>query len=274
MRGVVCHVVSTAQSSETGLESRARHSFVTLVRTFSAGNPTSSMIELPGGVRGCCVPSSPRLPLLNAACFDDPAVLPEQLPLLARRYALAGVTAWSVWVFPGQNTSQLDATLVEHSLVPGPPQELMGVALAADNTGEVVPPPGFTLADDGTWEELARANELAYDHRAGEYAQVMSPGPSAVRAHRIAARYLDGGEVAACAFFVEDGDNAVVGWVATVPMARRRGLAAAVMREGMRRASAAGCASVTLDATPAGVPVYESLGLARLGTIDTWLAGV
>jgi GNAT superfamily N-acetyltransferase len=267
-------VTSTQHLDDATLDARARHSFVTLVRTFGAGNPSSSIVELPGGVRGCCVPSSPRLPLLNASCFEDPVALPEQLPELARRYAVAGVTAWSVWVFPGQRAPQLDATLVEHNLGPGPPQELMGMALSEGALAGDAPTSGFTLTSECSWHELARTNELAYGHPPGEYAAVMAPGPAEAPVHRVVARENDTDAVAACAFFVEDRPNAVVGWVATVPSARRRGLAGAVMREGMRRVLAAGCSTVTLDATPAGVPVYERLGFRRLGTIGTWLTGV
>ena len=64
--------------------------------------------------------------------------------------------------------------------------------------------------------------------------------------------------------------DASVWWVATVPEARGRGLAAGLMRRALTDRRERGCEVTTLQATGLGRPVYERLGYRSLGTIEMW----
>jgi predicted acetyltransferase len=59
---------------------------------------------------------------------------------------------------------------------------------------------------------------------------------------------------------IHSGSTAGIYWVATKPTARRRGLGAVVTTAAARIAFDDGADVVVLQATPAGVPVYERLG--------------
>jgi ribosomal protein S18 acetylase RimI-like enzyme len=66
------------------------------------------------------------------------------------------------------------------------------------------------------------------------------------------------------------GVDAAVGWVATVPEARRRGLGAAVTARAVEHAFDNGAELVVLEASPSGQPVYERLGFAAVGLDRIW----
>ena len=82
------------------------------------------------------------------------------------------------------------------------------------------------------------------------------------------------------AFVAEDGDGAIAGtgivtingpvaWIGTIwvaPSARGRGLGRALTEAPIAEAEAAGCRTLVLVATDAGLPLYERLGFA----VQTW----
>ncbi|HVQ40516.1 MAG TPA: GNAT family N-acetyltransferase [Pyrinomonadaceae bacterium] len=61
-----------------------------------------------------------------------------------------------------------------------------------------------------------------------------------------------------------------VGMVLVDPEFRRRGIATMLVRVALKHLGEAGVGTVKLDATPAGVPVYEGLGFERERTIERW----
>jgi len=93
---------------------------------------------------------------------------------------------------------------------------------------------------------------------------IEGPGAAAVVAS------LDGAPVA-CAMVYRIGDLAVVGWVATVPEARRRGLGTLVTAAATNRGFASGVAWVTLQASPMGLPVYRSMGFETITSSRIWV---
>jgi len=66
------------------------------------------------------------------------------------------------------------------------------------------------------------------------------------------------------------GDDAGIGWVATLPPARRRGLAALVTARAVEYAFDRGIAMAMLQASPSGRPVYERIGFATVGLDRIW----
>lgn len=61
-----------------------------------------------------------------------------------------------------------------------------------------------------------------------------------------------------------------VGMVLVDPLFRRKGIATALVRAALDGLEAEGVAAVKLDATPEGVPVYESLGFEAELRIERW----
>jgi GNAT superfamily N-acetyltransferase len=254
------------------LRVRAQDGFIRLLALFASGHPRSSLIRLPGFVHGCSVPQAPRRPLLNAACFDDAGAVVAQLPELTRAYQREGVAAWTLWVYPGQLNDALEHALAQQAMRPGPAQTLMGIEID-DLLGAPGPlPEGYAIDHNPSWDELAKVNELAYEFPKGEYDGVMSAAVAGGPNHLVVARDPEGNAVAS-GFFVIDGDNTPIGWIATALQAQRLGLASAVMRAGLGAARAAGAVTATLEATADGLPVYAKLGFRDLGVIETWQHG-
>lgn len=61
--------------------------------------------------------------------------------------------------------------------------------------------------------------------------------------------------------------------VATLPTARRRGIAGAMMVRALEDARDAGCAVAALTATPEAQRLYESLGFDACGVLEQWAPG-
>jgi ribosomal protein S18 acetylase RimI-like enzyme len=78
------------------------------------------------------------------------------------------------------------------------------------------------------------------------------------------------GAPAAVALALHHGRDCGVSFVATVPQARRRGLATEVMRSVLADALRHGLDTVTLQATEQGERLYVRLGLRRLGNMELW----
>jgi GNAT superfamily N-acetyltransferase len=127
---------------------------------------------------------------------------------------------------------------------------------------DVSPRPVSAEITDGTWAELGVINDAAYGLPAEHFAPVMrrlSPD-----GYHLAVARRDGVPLA-CTGVLVDGTNAEVVFVATLPDARRQGLAAECMRTALRAAVADGCMTTTLEATAAGEPVYAAMGYRSFG---------
>jgi predicted GNAT family N-acyltransferase len=61
-----------------------------------------------------------------------------------------------------------------------------------------------------------------------------------------------------------------VSFVATVPQARRHGLATQVMRSALADARRHHLTTITLQATELGERLYHQLGLRRLSPMELW----
>jgi GNAT superfamily N-acetyltransferase len=220
-----------------------------------------SVIEREGLVASV-VPSAPESPTLNAAVALDPDRAPEHLAELQERYDGARVRRWGVWL-DGSATDAalalLDAGLMVTASSPG-----MGAAIAqlpARGGAAAVTPRRADLATVG------RVNDLAYGNYDARLERTLRPLPNGIlNAYRVD---LDG-EPAAVALALHHDADCGVSFVATVPRARRRGLATRVMREAIGEARAHGCTSTTLQATDLGERLYARLGYRRLCDMQLW----
>jgi GNAT superfamily N-acetyltransferase len=213
------------------------------------------------GITAALVPATPERSVCNGVVFDDAASLERALEPLASRFEDAGVRAWTVWV-PAHDRDA--AALLErhgHRLDASP--AAMAIELAEFSSP---PAPGLDLDPDPDLAEIGRLNDAAYGYedqftRALELLKRDS-------AYVYIAR-LDG-EPAACTIALDHDRDCLIGLVATLPAARGRGLASALVTSALLDARTRGCETSSLQATRMGQPVYERIGYRDLGPIEMW----
>ena len=114
---------------------------------------------------------------------------------------------------------------------------------------------------------VGRVNDLAYGNFDGRLERTLTPLPNdALKAYRVD---VDG-RPASVALALHHEDDCGVSFVATVPKARRRGLATKVMRQALKAAQDEGCTTTTLQATDVGEHLYLNLGYRRLCVMQLW----
>jgi GNAT superfamily N-acetyltransferase len=113
---------------------------------------------------------------------------------------------------------------------------------------------------------MARVNDLAYG-TGDAFARMFGEGPADAGFTWVA---REGGEAVATTVSLHHGGDCSIWWVATVPEARGRGLAAGLIRRALAHGREHGCDVTTLQATKVGQPVYERLGYRGLGAIEMW----
>jgi GNAT superfamily N-acetyltransferase len=210
------------------------------------------------GLVASIVPAAPESPTLNAAVVLEPDVATAHLEELADRYKRAQVRRWGVWLDGGatQTAKAFEAAG-------------MGVTSASPGMGAAIEtiqlePTQRHAADLAT---IGRVNDLAYGNFDGRLERTLAPLPNGIlHTYRVD---LDG-EAAAVAMALHHDQDCGVSFVATVPNARRQGLATAVMRQALSHAREAGCTSSTLQATDVGERLYEHLGFKRLCLMQLW----
>jgi ribosomal protein S18 acetylase RimI-like enzyme len=191
--------------------------------------------------------------LLNAAVYDDPT----DVPLGELAAFFAPVQAWCIWVQP-EHDDLVRACEARGMVIDGTPMMMGGELGRLDLAAREVP----AQIEPGTWAELGTINDAAYGLPAEHFAPVMRR--LATDGYRLAVARRDGLALA-CAGALLAGANAHVVFVATLPDARRQGLAAECMRSVLRAALADGCRTTTLEASAAGEPIYAAMGYDSLG---------
>jgi GNAT superfamily N-acetyltransferase len=118
-----------------------------------------------------------------------------------------------------------------------------------------------------TLEELGALNDRAYGQR-----ELLRPLLGAARDARLRAHGLRQGDELVCvAATLTLGDDLGVHYVATPPNHQRRGLATSLLLTLLATARAAGLRTASLQASPAGAPVYERLGFRRVTSLRAFV---
>jgi GNAT superfamily N-acetyltransferase len=210
------------------------------------------------GLVASIVPSAPESPTLNAAVAIDPEAAAQNLDALADRYRKAKVRRWGIWTDGGASLAAqalADRGMVMTTASPG-----MGAAL----DGLPIEDADLETADLAT---VGRVNDLAYGNYDGRLERTLRPLPNGVLK---ACRADFDGEPAAVALALHHDDDAGISFVATVPKARRKGLATNVMHQALADAKESGCTTTTLQATDVGERLYTALGYHRLTIMQLW----
>jgi GNAT superfamily N-acetyltransferase len=113
---------------------------------------------------------------------------------------------------------------------------------------------------------VARINDSAYG-MGDAFQRMMGEGRGDPAYHYVARGNSQ--PVASVVSHDHEGDCSMW-WVATVPEARGRGLAAGLMRHALADGRERGCGVTTLQATKLGRPVYERLGYKGFGAVEMW----
>ena len=227
---------------------------------FGAAARDGRAIELPG-VTAAVVPALHLRSLFNSVAFDTAGDLASALPVLGSVYEQAGVTAWGVWV----PYYDVEAERLVHSsgfrLYSSPPAMIVGIErLAAPDDAA-----GLTRADRlDTFDQVIAE---AYGYPPGSIADSL---PRLLQAFRGYVGY-DAGGTPACALatFEHDGVCAV-NLVGTAPAARRERLASRLTAFALAEARERGCTACVVQATAAGIYLYDALGFRDLGPLNLW----
>lgn len=209
------------------------------------------------------VPAVPERSVLNSVTYDDAAALVRSLDRLADEYDRAGVAAWTVWVHPGD--SRVAAALEARGHVLDATPAAMWRPLAD------VRRPADGVLEDWTREAdpqtVAAINDRAYPFEGDPWSRGFRTLPA--REVRCYAALVGGAPASVLMTHDEDGD-CVVWAVATLPEARGRGLAGALLEHALADARERGCDISTLESTKLGEPLYRRLGYRGAGTIEMW----
>jgi ribosomal protein S18 acetylase RimI-like enzyme len=206
------------------------------------------------------VPHAPDSPALNAAVALNAHEALRALEELAGRYSKAGVRRWGVWL-DGEERDARRAL------------QQAGLSLATASPGMAATLDELDLHDNGAearasdLRTVGRVNDQAYGNVDARLERTLSVlPPQTLRAYRVDL----GGKAAAVALALHHGQDCGVSFVATIPAARRRGLATSVMNAAMTDARNRGCTTVSLQATDVGERLYARLGFHRLGPMELW----
>jgi ribosomal protein S18 acetylase RimI-like enzyme len=242
------------------LRSRLWEGFASLQTLLGGSAKNGFVVERPGIVASI-VPSAPDSPALNAAVALDPGQAPNALEELEVRYGDAGVRRWAIWV----DGSARDVT--NELRLAG-----MAIASASPGMGAVLDDLKIDLTTanprpNANLRTVGRVNDLAYgnvDSRLERTLTTLQEGT--LRGFKADLN----GAPAAVALALHHDQDCGVSFVATVPRARRQGLATQVMRSALADARRHDLTTITLQATELGERLYQQLGLRRLSPMELW----
>ena len=212
------------------------------------------------GVTAAVVPACPERSVLNSVCYERQESLAAQLDELAATYDEAGVRAWTVWVRPADREAAAVLETAGHVLDAAPE----AMAMSIESFGR--PPCSFEWTREGDPALVGALNDRAYGYD-GSFERALAglQGDSA----RAYVAHL-GSRPVSCCVTLDVGKDCHMTMVATVPEARGRGLAGALMAQALADAHERGLHSSSLVATKMGRPVYCRLGYGGLGAVEMW----
>jgi GNAT superfamily N-acetyltransferase len=207
------------------------------------------------GVGSVLTPAVPERSVVNSVVYQRGADLRAAYDWLDQRYA--DVDAWTVWV---PETDRASAEFLEsrgHALDADPAMMILDLAAFE-------PPADLPEWSHGTIEDVARINDGAYPWRDGSMERALLGANFPDSLHIYVAE-----GASTLGILDHEGDASAI-FVATLPEARGRGLAAGLLAAALIEARERGNDVSTLQATKQGEPVYARLGYQRFGAIEMW----
>lgn len=230
-------------------------------RGLAAGSEGGHLVEAEGVV-AAVVPALPGRSVFNSVLYERPEDLAAARDRVARAYDEAGVYAWTVWV-PEADRASAELLAAAGHVLDATPR-----AMALDLNDLAPPDPGdLEWTAHASLDDLKRVNDAAYGDQPGTFELGIGTPPEHV--WRLYSAHLDGRSASVLATTDVDGDCGVW-WVATLPEARGRGLAARLLHVALAEARERGMETSTLQSTKLGRPVYERLGYHDLCELGMW----
>jgi GNAT superfamily N-acetyltransferase len=214
-------------------------------------------------VTACVSPARPERSIVNSVIYEDAGALTAALPALRVVYEDAGITAWTVWVRPGDEAAAVALDEAGHVLDATP--RLMAAPLSAMDLDERV---ALDLDPEPSLTDVAHLNDAAYGIPPEGSFDAVLRDPAGPGWHVYVAR-ADGAPAACLLTRTHDAD-CWIGLVATAPVARGRGLATELLRGALRQARDLGAQTTSLESTKLGRGVYARLGYRDLGELQMW----
>lgn len=200
-------------------------------------------------------------PLNNVIVLGAPDTADCVAQAWRRRYADAGVQAWALWIPSRTNT--FDG-----------PDELTGIQGMRRDVTTLVMTAAITQARQPRADAGVMRASLDSALRAGdEPVPVAELGPPASAGVPAWVLVRARSAIASAWTCRHDADLGIYG-VGTVPAWRRQGIGTALMRHLMAFGGTDGARSVSLQSTPMGRGLYESLGFVAVGRYEEWIPGV
>jgi ribosomal protein S18 acetylase RimI-like enzyme len=159
----------------------------------------------------------------------------------------------------------LAAGLVEQGGIPSLAAEISAAGALENGVVEIT-----RVADAPSLADHVLVVAEAFGWTPEELGQVFTPRLLEDEAWRCYVGYVDG-EPAATSQLVVYGGVAGLYYVGTRDCFRRRGLGEALTRHAMREGAAAGCDIASLQASPAGYPVYVRIGFRDVEHYTTYV---
>jgi ribosomal protein S18 acetylase RimI-like enzyme len=225
---------------------------VALVRLQGEHAPGATLLEV-GGMVGSVMPVAPRSSIMNCALAADPRQTPTQLQQLAEAFEHGGAHKWGLWV-DGDDERAAHAAREQGLVLDSRPAPM--VADLNELPFDDAPP--RTQLD---LETAGRVNDLAYGYQEPKMAPAIAALPPTV---------LTYGDDHSVALAYDVRDDTAVWFVATLPEAQGQGRAGSLLRRLMLDARERGQRTASLQASPAGKPLYERLGFRTVGTLHLY----
>jgi GNAT superfamily N-acetyltransferase len=241
------------------LIARLRANIIAYKQLQTTGSPLRSL-TLPG-VWAFVQPSHPEASHQHRVLYESAQALPAALGALEEFYRHHGIRNWHVQVPVGD--AEVEQLLARSGHSPGEVIPAMGLPLADLS----LVPPALPVERVRTQEELALLNAEAFGR---SVSTALSPWHSQTLPHIHVYLLREGGRVLSGGLAHDLGDTTGIYMMATATDARRRGLAAEVLRALLADARDRGQRAAVLQATALGHPVYRKMGFRDLQAWTCW----
>ncbi len=218
-------------------------------------------LTLPG-VWAFALPSRPEAAHQHRVLYESAQALLGALGALEEFYRLHGIGNWHVQVPAGD--AEVQQLLARRGHSPGEVIPAMGITLADLS----LRPPALPVERVRTQEELALLNAEAFGRN---MSTALSPWHSQRLPQIHVCLLREEGRVLSGGLAHDLGDTTGIYMMATATDARRRGLAAEVLRALLGDARDRGQRAVVLQATALGHPVYRKMGFRDLEAWTCWV---